>query len=654
MKRENRGHQDSGDDFGYFRIAAAVPRLRVADPAYNTERMREILLQASAEGAGLVVFPELSVTGYTCQDLFFQATLLDSAAGAFGRLLDATSDLPAAFAAGLPLAVGPRIFDCAVIACRGEVLGIIPKTYVPNSGEFYEKRWFTGYEDDDAEMVDFLGHSVPFGRILVRLGDTGAVVGTEICEDLWAVEPPSGGMALEGANVIINLSASNELVSKSSYRRDLVVQQSARGICAYVYASSGVHESTTDTVFSGDALIAENGTLLARGRRFQRENAYVMADIDIRRLEYERRGHSSFKDSIRIRRDFSCETVLCNAEIRRPDVRASLLRPVRPHPFVPGVKAERAAHCEDIFNIQVAGLAKRLEHTGIRRVYVGISGGLDSTLALLVSHRTFVLLGLPVTGITGVTMPGFGTTGRTHGNAVALMRSLGVSILEIDIRESCLQHFRDIGHDPAVLDVTYENVQARERTQILMDLANKHGGLVVGTGDLSELALGWCTYNGDHMSMYAVNASVPKTLVRYLVEWVMDEKESRETAAVLKDILDTPISPELLPPDAEGLISQKTEDLVGPYELHDFFLYHMMRQGAGPEKLAFLAEKAFKGRYPRGEIVRWLRVFYKRFFSQQFKRSCIPDGPKVGTVALSPRGDWRMSSDSQPDAWLDF
>lgn len=642
-------------EFGFFRVAAAAPKLRVADPVYNASEMKNLLVKASEEGVSLMVFPELSVTGYTCQDLFFQKTLQDSALRSFDNLLTETSDLPVVFAAGLPVVVNSRMYNCAVIACRGEVLGIIPKTFIPNSREFYEKRWFSAFEHDDATEIDFLGRSVPFGRVLIELEGTGIILGTEICEDLWAVTPPSSDMVLEGANVIINLSASNELVAKSAYRAGLVVQQSARGICAYVYASAGVHESTTDMAFSGDAIIAENGALLSRGKRFLRDSTYISADIDIPRLEFDRLNSSSFGDSHRLgRRNFGYATVPYSGGINIPDVTVSLRRPVLPFPFVPRSKSQRAANCEEIFNIQVAGLAKRLEHTGIGKVYIGISGGLDSTLALLVCHMTFTLLGLPLTGINGVTMPGFGTTGRTYNNALTLMRELGISIEEIDIRESCTLHFRDIGHNPEVLDVTYENVQARERTQILMDLANKHAGLVIGTGDLSEQALGWCTYNGDHMSMYAVNSSIPKTLVRYLVEWIMQTRESEAVCKVLKDVLDTPISPELLPPDAEGLISQKTEDLIGPYELHDFFLYYFLRQGTVPKKLLFLAEKAFEGKYSHDTIARWLKVFYRRFFSQQFKRSCVPDGPKVGTVALSPRGDWRMSSDSQVDVWLDF
>jgi NAD+ synthase (glutamine-hydrolysing) len=462
-------------------------------------------------------------------------------------------------------------------------------------------------------------------------------------------------MVLQGANVVLNLSASNELVTKSAYRTGLVVQQSARGICAYVYASAGVHESTTDTAFSGDALIAENGTLLSRNERFRRDSSYTSADVDLQLLTYNRLNSSSFRDSLRLdHKHFCYTTVTSDATVHMPDVSSSLRRPITSHPFVPQSLSQRAANCDEIFNIQVAGLAKRLEHTGIRSVYLGISGGLDSTLALLVAHRTFLLLDLPLSGITGVTMPGFGTTGRTYANALALMKELGVTVREIDIRPSCLLHFKDIGHDPEIRDVTYENVQARERTQILMDLANKHGGLVIGTGDLSEMALGWCTYNGDHMSMYAVNASVPKTLVRYLIDWIRETKEEEAVGVVLKDILDTPISPELLPPDEHDKISQKTEDIVGPYELHDFFLYYILRQGTPPKKLLFLAGKAFGTHYTGATIRRWLRVFYKRFFSQQFKRSCVPDGPKVGTVALSPRGDWRMSSDSQADAWLDW
>lgn len=601
----------------------------------------------------LLVFPELCITGYTCQDLFFQKTLQMQALSALQSLIQDTQDLPMLYIVGIPLSIKSRLFNCAVVIYGGTIRGVVPKSYLPNTREFYEKRWFSVRNEFFSESITLLGQEVPFGKVLFDLDSLGIKLGIEICEDLWAPLPPSTIMALEGANVIVNLSASNELVSKAPYRRALVEQQSARCICAYLYASAGVHESTTDLVFSGDCMIVENGVALAGSKRFLRENQFIVSDIDIDRLCFERHISSSFTDNCSLHQSRKEYDLVCvPAASRYLDLASDFYHAVDPHPFVPSNPLQREERCEEIFQIQTAGLAKRLEHTGIKTVYVGISGGLDSTLALLVAHKTFTLLDLPLTNIVGVTMPGFGTTSQTYDNAITLMQELGVTVNEIDIKESCLVHFKDIGHDAEILDVTYENVQARERTQILMDLANKHNGIVIGTGDLSELALGWCTYNGDQISMYGVNSSIPKTLIRYLIDWISQTQESAAVRDVLQRILDTPISPELLPPDKDGNIAQKTEATIGPYELHDFFLYCFLRQGACPNKILFLAGKAFQEVYCAETIQKWLRVFYKRFFSQQFKRSCMPDGPKVGSVSLSPRGDWRMPSDADVTAWF--
>lgn len=642
----------NASDYGFIRTASASPKLKVANPIYNAKEMLELIHEAHDEMVQVMVFPELSITGYTCQDLFFQSTLQKQALDSLQWLLDETKEIPIVLITGIPLSIRDNLYNCAVISYRGRIYGAVPKSYLPNTREFYEKRWFTVRDDVLSETVTFLGQAFPFGNILFDIPTIGMTLGVEICEDLWAPDPPSTSMVLEGANIIVNLSASNELVSKASYRRTLVEQQSARGICAYIYSSAGVHESTTDLVFSGDCMIAENGAILSRSKRFLRESHLIIADIDTGKLCFERQSNSSFTDACSAHSSLvDYDRAAIPVDTAFHDFSKAFYRSIPAYPFVPGSQAERDDRCEEIFQIQMAGLAKRLEHTSISSVFIGVSGGLDSTLALLVAQKTFELLGIPPVNIVGVTMPGFGTTGQTYDNAITLMKNLHITIKEIDIKASCLAHFKEIGHDPEDFDITYENVQARERTQILMDLANKHNGLVIGTGDMSELALGWCTYNGDQMSMYGVNSSIPKTLIHYLIEWISQSKENHEVSEVLTRILATPISPELLPPDNEGMIAQKTELTIGPYDLHDFFLYHFLRQGVSPDKMMFLAGKAFGGKYDAETIKKWLKVFYKRFFTQQFKRSCMPDGPKVGSVSLSPRGDWRMPSDADGSVW---
>ncbi len=634
------------DKFGFLKVAAAIPSLRVADCNGNMERMAALAEEAARHGVEIVAFPELAVTAYTCGDLLLQPTLLDAAEEALARLARATRKLPLAVIVGAPLRHGSTLYNCAVVMSQGKMLGVVPKSYIPNYGEFYEDRWFASGAGITEEQILIDGREVDFGADLT-FEINGAEFGVEICEDLWAPIPPSSQLALNGAKVIFNLSASPEMAGKHAYLRSLVAQQSARTLSGYVYVSAGFGESSTDLVFAGNGLIAENGTVLREAERFSIEEQLVVADIDIQRLEFERRRNTSF----RLNEAASENTVI---EMEIPEGLRSAVpdRDIDPMPFVPRDEEHRSERCEEIFRIQSHGLAQRLRHTRCSRAVVGISGGLDSTLALLVTVRTFDLLKLDRTGIIGITMPGFGTTDRTYRNALELMHGLGVTVREIPIRDACMQHFHDIGLDPADRSAAYENAQARERTQILMDVANMEGGLVIGTGDLSELALGWATYNGDQMSMYGVNASVPKTLVRHLVRWVADTENDPATRATLLDIIDTPVSPELLPADPDGKIAQKTEDLVGPYELHDFFLYNFVRLGFGPEKILHLAEVAFDGSYDRETILKWLRVFFRRFFAQQFKRSAMPDGPKVGTVTLSPRGDWRMPSDAAAEVWL--
>ncbi len=624
-------------NYGMIRAAAASLRLKVADPTYNKEKIKEAIDCAEQKGTRLIVLPELCVTGYTCADLFFTKSLQNSAENALKEIIKYTSGKNIVAAVGMPVPFYNSLYNCAVVIGNGRIYGIVPKIHLANYNEFYEKRWFaSGSDFKSCQNIDFCGFETTIGSQIFDLGG-GAVLGLELCEDLWVPTPPSGSLTLSGANIIANLSASDEYVSKAQYRRDLVSNQSARCICAYVYSGAGVCESTTDLVFSGATLIAENGSVIAQGKRFARDNEIIVSDIDVERLNSQRRGNMSFENSLN-------ELKITQIPLNNNENDLTY-RFVDAHPFVPLDDEKRRERCEEIFAIQAAGLAKRLEHVGSKGCVIGISGGLDSTLALLVAVEAMKLIGKPSSDILGITMPGFGTTDRTYNNAIDLMKSLGVTIKEISIKDACVQHMKDIEHDEAVKDITYENTQARERTQILFDIANKHNCLLVGTGDLSELAMGWCTYNGDHMSMYGVNASVPKTLVRYLVDYVAKISDEK-TKAILLDVLDTPVSPELLPPDSDGKIAQKTEDNIGPYELHDFFLYNFVRFGFEKDKLRRLAIKAFDGVYDSATIEKWLGVFMKRFFISQFKRSCIPDTPKVGSVSLSPRGDWRMPSDA--------
>ena len=634
---------------GFITVAAAIPQVKVADCIFNTQQIESMIAQAEGKGVEVIVFPELCITGYTCQDLFRQHALLEQTETAVMMLLDFTRKLDVITIVGLPVIVGDLLLNCAAVIQKGDLLALIPKTYLPNYSEFYEKRWFASSQDLHPTEIRFAGTRITVTREpqLIRTCD-GAILGIEICEDVWAPAPPSNRLALAGADLIFNLSASDELIGKHAYLKSVLAQQSARTITGYIYSSSGFGESTQDVVYGGNALIYENGKLIASAERFSMKPQLIISQIDIERLRTERRTNSTYVNAQR----GNVASILDAHSITPRDF--VMLREIDPHPFIPKSKDMKAS-CDEVLNIQVSGLAKRMLHTNSKNVVIGISGGLDSTLALLVCVKTFDKLGLSRKGIIGVTMPGFGTTDRTYHNAIALMESLGVTIKEINIAKSVMQHFEDIGHDPKVHDVTYENAQARERTQILMDLTNKIGGFVVGTGDLSELALGWATYNGDHMSMYGVNASVPKTLIQYLVRYVAEQMEGddKKGAEVLLDVLDTPISPELTPADEKGNIKQKTEDLVGPYELHDFFLYYFLRFGFSPRKIFLLAQHAFEEKYDDETIKKWLTTFIRRFFSQQFKRSCLPDGPKVGSVSLSPRGDWRMPSDAMSTLWIE-
>lgn len=636
---------------GFIKVASAVPSVKVADCEYNVQQIENIIAQAEGKGVEVIVFPELSITGYTCQDLFRQSLLLEQAETSVLMLLDFTRNLDIVCIVGLPVVVGDVLLNCAAVIQKGDLLGLVPKTYLPNYSEFYEKRWFASSQDLQPTEIRFAGNTVLVTPqpTLFRTCD-GVLFGIEICEDVWAPAPPSNVLALAGADIIFNLSASDELIGKHAYLKSLLSQQSARTISGYVYSGCGFGESSQDMVYAGNSLVYENGHLIAEGERFSLAPQTVITQIDVEKLRSERRTNSTY---VNAQRGHSARIVNVHGVSMRD---FELLRDVEPYPFIPKT-ADMEQSCDEIFSIQVAGLAKRLVHTGCKTVVLGISGGLDSTLALLVCVKTFDKLGRDRKGIVGVTMPGFGTTDRTHSNAVDLMHALGVTSMEISISDSVRQHFKDIGQDMAVHDVTYENSQARERTQILMDLSNKLGGMVVGTGDLSELALGWATYNGDHMSMYGVNAGIPKTLIKYLVEFVAS-KIDESSRSTLYDILDTPVSPELIPADENGNISQKTEELVGPYELHDFFLYNILRFGFRPRKIFMLARRAFDGShegasfYDDDTIKKWLKTFLRRFFAQQFKRSCLPDGPKVGSVSLSPRGDWRMPSDASASLWL--
>ena len=635
-------------NYGFIKVASAVPSVKVADCKYNVEQIEQQIILAEGQGVEIIVFPELSLTGYTCQDLFRQNILLETTESAMLMLLDFTRQLNIISIVGLPIAVGDLLLNCAAIIQKGQILGIVAKEYLPNYNEFYEKRWFASVQDLRTTELRFAGNQINLSftpQIFVTCD--GVRFGVEICEDVWAPTPPSNHLALAGADIIFNLSASDELIGKHDYLCKLLAQQSARTITGYVYSSAGFGESTQDVVYGGNALIFENGHLLQSGPRFAMTPQMQVAQIDVERLRTERRGNTTYVNAQR--RMIGEDVIFKNAHSILPKDFV-LERPVDAHPFIPSPDMMEKS-CEEILSIQVMGLAKRLVHTSCQKVVIGISGGLDSTLALLVCAMTFDKLGLDRSGIIGVTMPGFGTTDRTYTNAIKLMQSLHITIREISIAKSVTQHFEDIGHDISVHDTTYENSQARERTQILMDVSNQEGGLVIGTGDLSELALGWCTYNGDHMSMYAVNASIPKTLIACLVKFVAGTMDA-DTSATLHDVVDTPISPELVPADEDGNIQQKTEDLVGPYELHDFFLYYFMRHGFRPMKIFLLAQKAFEGQYEDDVIKHWLKTFFRRFFSQQFKRSCLPDGPKVGSISLSPRGDWRMPSDASSELWL--
>ena len=699
--------------FGFYRFAAVSPILKVADTAFNTEEIIKSANIAVSNGAAFVVFPELCITGYTCSDLFHQELLLQNSTRALLKIAESFKDSDAVIAVGLPLRILGRLYNCAAFVQCGRVVAITPKIHLPNQREFYEKRYFSSGRDllrgawgasagngagavmctiegvGEVPVTNFFtvkecgtssavdGCASVDGADAANCGGSEVRIGVELCEDLWTPAPPSGELALAGANVIVNLSASDALVGKRDYRRNLVINQSARCMVEYVYASAGVHESTTDMVFSGHLMIAENGSMIAESKPFSRITEIVYADVDVERLNMQRLSEGSFQD-FDSRSFYACAAAFDG--LRTCDTLR--YRFVSPTPFVPGSLESRDQSCTEIFNIQCAGLAKRLDASHSKRAVIGLSGGLDSTLALLVVAETFKLLDRPASEILALTMPGFGTTKRTKNNAVELAKLLGVELRTVDIQKACLQHFDDIGHDPQKLDVTYENVQARERTQILMDIANSEGGIVIGTGDLSEIALGWSTYNADHMSMYAVNCDIPKTLVRHIVSWYADRanffvenktaaanaavstaagdaadsfaanENAAHLAAVLRDILDTPVSPELLPADNNGQIAQKTESILGAYEIHDFFLYHFAKYGASPEKLLFLAKYAFAGKFTDEAIEKALAVFVRRFFTQQFKRSCIPDGPKVGTISLSPRADWRMPSDASFTDWL--
>ena len=639
--------------YGFVKTACASPRLKVADCNFNSEQIICAAKDAAKNGASVIVFPELSITGYTCGDLFFQRTLQNASEVQLKRIISETAKLDSVIFVGLPVPRAEGIYNCAAAIKGGELLALFAKSYLPNYGEFYEHRHFTPFQQHmNTQFIDFAGfEEVPFGTdILIQdEKDSAITIGCELCEDLWVPVPPSSRHILAGATIIANLSGGNEIIGKADYRRSLVKSHSARSLCAYLYANAGLDESTQDMVFAGHNLISENGTLLAESSLFSSETIY--ADIDVERLCQERRRTTSFGFSAN-NNTFNSNYVIVQIKMNVEKAAGEFSRYVDPHPFVPSDKDKRTQRCLEVITLQAQGLAKRLRHINCQSAVIGLSGGLDSTLALLITCRAFDLCGIERSKVTAITMPCFGTTDRTYNNACSLAKECGATLKEVPIADAVRQHFADLGHDESLHDVTYENCQARERTQVLMDYANKTNGIVIGTGDLSELALGWCTYNGDHMSMYGVNSSIPKTLVRYLVQWFAEASEdakNEKLASVLKDILDTPVSPELLPPK-EGVISQVTEDLVGPYELHDFYLYYLLRFGFSPAKIYFLAQNANLP-YGKDVILKWLKTFYRRFFTQQFKRSCMPDGAKVGTINLSPRGDWRMPSDAVYSAW---
>ena len=635
------------EHFGFIRVAAAIPELKVADCAFNSQKIEQLVRKANEQEVQIVCFPELSVTGYTCADLFNQRLLLEQAELEVERLLAALATSSSIYIIGVPMHVADKLYNAAVVCQSGKIWGIVPKTYIPNDVEFDEKRWFESAKNSSQTAVEYAGQQlIPFGTNLL-FGDSNATFAIEIGKDLWMPSPPSSGYTINGAHIIFNLSADNELIGKNDYIRSLIRRQSACCVAGYVYASAGCGESTTDAVFAGTGLIYENGTLLSQSKRFSLEEQLLVSEIDVERLRADRQRLTSCipkQSESGDYRKFKVEYLPVN-------YRSLLNRIVNPLPFIPSESVYNDT-CEEIFSIQSLGLVKRLKHTQSQHVVIGVSGGLDSALALLIIVKAFDKLGLARENIIGITMPGFGTTDRTYNNALVLMQALGITIRDISIVKACKQHFEDIGHDESVHDVIYENAQARERTQILMDIANQIGGLLIGTGDLSELALGWTTYNGDHISMYAVNSGIPKTLVHYLIKWVAETEAGEKLAKALTDILATPVSPELLPADTFGNIVQKTEDIIGPYELHDFFLYYTVRFGFSPRKIFFLAQNAFKNIYSAEDLLKWMKFFFRRFFSQQFKRSCMPDGPKVGSVSLSPRGNWKMASDTSSALWM--
>lgn len=630
------------NEYGYVRCAAASLKMEVANPKNNEMEMEHVIEEAVSNGVAILVLTECAMTGYTCADLFFQKTLLEETEHQIAKLKKFLEGKEIIVAVGAPIQIENKLYNMGIVLQNGHILGIVPKTYLPNYNEFYEQRWFASSADLKESEIEFLGEKVPVGRDLL-FGNQNTYFALEICEDLWSVTPPSDTYALNGATILLNLSASNETIGKKEYRENLIKMHSAKQISAYVYASSGPLESTTDILFSGATLIYENGSKLAEGKRFQFDNTLTIADVDVEKLLHDRMKNTSFHtNQLEPVRKIHCSIPTTNQPIRRTYAK---------YPFVPNNPNKRNERANEILTIQSCALARRLKHTGSKKCILGVSGGLDSTLAYLVILRAFDILKIAPQNLIAVTMPGFGTTDRTYQNAKELIRKTGATLREVSIKDACILHYKDIGHDAGNHDVTYENAQARERTQILMDIANQESGLVIGTGDLSELALGWCTYNGDHMSMYAVNTSIPKTLVRYLVEYEMQNNETLHD--VLKSILDTPISPELLPPSKDGKILQKTESKIGPYMLHDFFLYHFLRNGFSTKKIFYLAKETFKDDYEEEELRKWLTVFMKRFFSQQFKRSCLPDGVKVGSVSLSPRGDLRMPSDATSTIWIE-
>lgn len=644
--------------YDYISIATAVPDVDVANVKYNTEQIFKKIQEANKSNAEFVVFPELAITGYTCADLFFHETLIKEAMNSIGEIVNYSKNITQTVIVGSPVSISDQLFNCAVVISAGKIQGIAVKTFIPNTNEFYEKRWFSSAVDlKVATVSEFeLGisencYEIPVGNNLVFKLDNEVAFGVEICEDLWTAIPPSNFMALSGAHILFNISASNETIAKSQYRKQLVAQQSGSNIAVYAYCSAGFNESTTDLVFCGHSIIAENGSVLSENEKLI-DNDYLMVhEVDIGKIKADRIKNKVFKDcATAFGSLYKCKHIQIKTENEYKN--SGEKYKLEKLPFVPQTKSDRITRCKDIFSMQVAGLKKRLLKTGCKAV-IGVSGGLDSTLALLVSVQAMKELGRDVSEVVGITMPCFGTSKRTYNNSLELMKNLGVTTREINIKQACISHFSDIGHDGVTLDLTYENSQARERTQVLMDFAGKIGGLVVGTGDLSELALGWCTYNADHMSMYSVNSSIPKTLVRWLIDSVIEFNIFESSSVVLKDILDTPISPELLPPDESGKIAQETESIVGPYALHDFFMYYVLRFGFDPKKIFLLAKRAFIDDFEDEIILKWLKTFYHRFFTQQFKRSCLPDGVKVGSICISPRGDLRMPSDSSAKIWLD-